>query len=66
MPPQKWMNFYTKVVMPFIAAPNLKITVHVEAPVGSEEAKVKLERIKPCQNDLYCVAIEYRTYISFN
>jgi hypothetical protein len=30
VPPQKWMNFYTKVLSRLVATPGLKLTVHVE------------------------------------
>jgi hypothetical protein len=39
VPPQKWMNFYTKVLTKFSASPDLRLTVSFEIPLDSEEAE---------------------------
>jgi len=38
IPPQKWMNFYTKVVSRYASDPKLRLTVTFEVPVAGEEA----------------------------
>ncbi len=52
IPPQKWMNFYTKVLSKFATAQGLKLTVSVEvSPEGGvssqkiEETKVALQEL---------------------
>jgi hypothetical protein len=43
VPPQKWMNFYTKVLTRFAATPGLKIEVGFEAPLPREQAESKVD-----------------------
>jgi hypothetical protein len=43
VPPQKWMNFYTKVLTRFAANPGLKIEVSFEVPIEREQAKAKAD-----------------------
>jgi len=43
VPPQKWMNFYTKVLSRFAASPELKLTVNFEVPAEDEQARAKAE-----------------------
>jgi hypothetical protein len=38
IPPQKWMNFYTRVVSKHVSNPELKLTVSFEVPVGPTDA----------------------------
>lgn len=38
IPPQKWMNFYTKVVSKYASNPGLRLTVGFEVPVDDSEA----------------------------
>ena len=38
VPPQKWMNFYTKVLSKHVSNPNLRLTVSYEVPVDDKEA----------------------------
>jgi len=52
IPPQKWMNFYTKVLSKFVSGQGLKLTLSVEvAPEGGispqkvEETKVALQEL---------------------
>jgi hypothetical protein len=46
VPPQKWMNFYTKVLTRFASLPDLKIEVSFEVHVPSEQAQAKLEETR--------------------
>ena len=41
VPPQKWMNFYTKVLTRFASSPDLKLEVSFEIPIDSEQAQSK-------------------------
>jgi hypothetical protein len=52
IPPQKWMNFYTKVLSKFVSGQGLKLTLSVEvAPEGGispqkvEETRVALQEL---------------------
>jgi hypothetical protein len=52
VPPQKWMNFYTKVLAKFAAQPGLKIGLNVEiAPQGGISIQV-LDEIKVALREL--------------
>lgn len=42
VPPQKWMNFYTKVLTRFATTPGLKLEVSFEVPVEREQAPTKV------------------------
>lgn len=44
--PQKWMNFYTKVVSKFATTKDLKLTLKVEVLVEGEIATPKIEETK--------------------
>ena len=44
--PQKWMNFYTKVVSKFITTKDLQLTLKVEVLVEGEIATPKIEETK--------------------
>jgi hypothetical protein len=46
VPPQKWMNFYTKVLTRFAANPGLKIEVSFEVPIEREQAKAKADETR--------------------
>jgi predicted DCC family thiol-disulfide oxidoreductase YuxK len=52
VPPQKWMNFYTKVVSRFASAPGLKLTVALEVPVPPDQAKSKSDETKTALKEL--------------
>jgi hypothetical protein len=43
VPPQKWMNFYTKVLTRFASSPNLKLEVSFEVPVERDQAQSKAD-----------------------
>ena len=49
VPPQKWMNYYTKVLSKFATIPELKLTVSFEVPVEHDHAESKAEE---AQSDL--------------
>jgi len=38
IPPQKWMNFYTKVLSRFVSTPGLKLRVSFEIPAEGDQA----------------------------
>ena len=46
VPPQKWMNFYTKVLSKFATSPDLKIEVSFEVKVDREQADSKAAETK--------------------
>ena len=54
IPPQKWTNFYTKVVSPFASASGLRLRVEVEMPAdeNDQQAKAQLDKIRTALKDL--------------
>ncbi len=52
MPPQKWMNFYTKVQARFIGSPGLALTVTFEVQADADQAKGKVEEAKASLKEL--------------
>jgi Protein of unknown function (DUF499) len=46
VPPQKWMNFYTKVLTRFAASPELKLEISFEIPLEHDEAQSKAEQTR--------------------
>jgi serine/threonine protein kinase len=46
VPPQKWMNFYTKVLTRFASSPGLTLEVSFEVPVDREQAPTKVEETR--------------------
>ncbi|MCX7011323.1 MAG: AAA family ATPase, partial [Candidatus Sumerlaeota bacterium] len=52
VPPQKWMNFYTKVVSPFARNAGLNLKVELEVPMGKDEIQGSQERIKTALREL--------------
>jgi hypothetical protein len=46
IPPQKWMNFYTKVLTRFVATKELKIRVSFEVPADGEQGAAKANETK--------------------
>ncbi|HUT95952.1 MAG TPA: DUF499 domain-containing protein [Thermoguttaceae bacterium] len=46
VPPQKWMNFYTKVLSRFASAPDLRLTVSFEVPAEDEQARAKADEAR--------------------
>ena len=43
VPPQKWMNFYTKVLSRFACSSELKLTVSFEAPMEDDHGEAKAD-----------------------
>jgi hypothetical protein len=52
IPPQKWMNFYTKVLSKFAAAKGLKLKLTVEVAPESGISKQKVEETKAALREL--------------
>lgn len=52
VPPQKWMNFYTKVLSKFAAGKGLKLTVTVEAAPEGGVTKQQAEETKTALREL--------------
>ena len=46
VPPQKWMNFYTKVLTRFASVPGLKLEVKFESPVEEDHGKTRCQEAK--------------------
>jgi hypothetical protein len=46
VPPQKWMNFYTKVLTRFAASPGLQLEVSFEVPVDRDQAPAKADETR--------------------
>jgi hypothetical protein len=52
VPPQKWSNFYMKVVTKFSGVPGLTLRVDLEVPADSERGKAQLDEMKSALRDL--------------
>ena len=52
VPPQKWMNFYTKVLSKFAGGKGLKITINVEVSPEGGVSKQKIEETKIALREL--------------
>jgi hypothetical protein len=52
VPPQKWMNFYTKVLSKFAGGKGLKITINVEVSPEGGVSKQKIEETKVALREL--------------
>ena len=52
VPPQKWMNFYTKVLSRFATYPGLKLEVSFQVPPGEELTEAKIEEAKAALREL--------------
>ena len=52
VPPQKWMNFYTKVLSRFASAPGLKLTVSFEVPPASGVTTAQSEETRTALREL--------------
>jgi hypothetical protein len=46
IPPQKWMNFYTKVLTRFVSSPELKLEVSFEIPLDGAPAQAKVKETR--------------------
>jgi hypothetical protein len=52
VPPQKWMNFYTKVLSSLVSTPGLKLRVQFEVPPGDTATQAKIEATKTALREL--------------
>ena len=52
VPPQKWMNFYTKVVSKHAANSGLRPTVTFEVPVSADEARTREQETRAALREL--------------
>jgi hypothetical protein len=52
VPPQKWMNFYTKVLSRFASNPGLKLVVSFEVRPGEEVGQAKIDEAKAALQEL--------------
>jgi hypothetical protein len=52
VPPQKWMNFYTKVLSRFAATPGLKLEVSFEVPAGESVTDAKRDEVRAALREL--------------
>lgn len=52
VPPQKWTNFYTKVLTRFATSPGLVLKVSFEAPAGDDAARSKAEEARAALKEL--------------
>jgi len=52
VPPQKWMNFYTKVVGRFANTPGLRISVSFSVPSGEDQSRAKLDETRAALKEL--------------
>ena len=46
VPPQKWMNFYMKVLSRFASSPELKLTVSFQVPAEDDQAAAKVDEAR--------------------
>lgn len=46
VPPQKWMNFYTKVLTRFASSRDLKLTVRFEVPADGDQGRTKADETR--------------------
>ena len=52
VPPQKWMNFYTKVLSRFASTPGLKLMVSFEVPPESNVTRAQIEETRTALREL--------------
>ena len=52
VPPQKWMNFYTKVLSSLVAIPGLKLEVRFVVPAGDAVTESKVEATRSALREL--------------
>ena len=52
VPPQKWMNFYTKVLSPLVSTPGLTLEVRFDVPAGQSANEAKIEATKAALREL--------------
>jgi hypothetical protein len=52
VPPQKWMNFYTKVLSRFASTPGLRLTVRFVVPPESKVTRAQIEETRTALREL--------------
>ena len=52
VPPQKWMNFYTKVLSRFASTPGLRLTISFEVPLESKVTRAQIEETRTALREL--------------
>ena len=52
VPPQKWMDFSTKVLSRFASTPGLKLEVSFEVPPGEGTPEAKREEVRAALREL--------------
>jgi hypothetical protein len=52
VPPQKWMNFYTKVLTRFASTPGLRLAVGFEVPPESGVTRAQIEETRSALREL--------------
>lgn len=52
VPPQKWMNFYTRVLTRFASTPGLKLRVTFEVPNDNAQGTLKAEEVRAALREL--------------
>lgn len=52
IPPQKWTNFYTKVLARFANTPGLKISVSFSVPADEQQSKSKADEARSALKEL--------------
>ena len=52
VPPQKWMNFYTKVLSKFVSGKDLKVTIQIEVSPEGGVSTQKIEETKVALREL--------------
>jgi hypothetical protein len=52
VPPQKWMNFYTKVLSRFASTPGLRLTVSFEVPPECGVTRAQIEETRTALREL--------------
>jgi hypothetical protein len=52
VPPQKWMNFYTKVLSSLVSQPGLQLEVRFVVPPSDSTTEAKIEAIKTALREL--------------
>jgi len=62
VPPQKWMNFYTKVLSRFASSRDLKLRVSFEVPAEDDQAKAKADEAKSGLKELGLNEDQRQTY----
>jgi hypothetical protein len=52
VPPQKWMNFYTKVLSSLVSTPGLTLEVRFDVSAGDASSELKIEATRSALREL--------------